>query len=88
MVMVIAARHERLVARDPLADLEPTHQLHVGQQLQCPVDRRQADAMPPASKVCLDLGGCQRAWLLREQVDDGQPGLSLAKPRRAQLAYS
>ena len=85
VMVMIASGHERLVPGDSLADLQSPHELHVGQQLERPVDAREPHAVALPPQAGLDLRGGERARLLRQQVDNRQPRLTLPEPRRLQL---
>ena len=85
VMVMIASGHERLVPGDSLADLQSPHELHVGQQLERPVDAREPHAVALPPQAGLDLRRGERARLLRQQVDNRQPRLTLPEPRRLQL---
>jgi hypothetical protein len=65
VVVVVAARVGRLVAGDAV-DVDPVHQLELGQHVECAVDACQADRLA-AAELVVDLLGAEAAILLREQ---------------------
>lgn len=88
MVMVVlAARQGRLEAGRAVADVESLEQAHPLEQLEGPVDRRDADlaAIPP--QLVGDLAGAEHARLARDRLEHG--GARRARPvtRLAQAGF-
>jgi len=78
VVVVLAGRVDRLVARRALAELEALHEPVVDERVQNPVDARAPDRALAGSQRVLDLLGRARARLPREDVDDRVAGGSSA----------
>jgi hypothetical protein len=94
MVVVLAAGECPLEPREVTPDAHPLNQPMLDQQLEDAVDRGTTDPGSLGSELVLDLDGTQRAWLLRQQVDDpfpssatpqpgmGKDGMNMLGPRR------
>jgi zinc transport system substrate-binding protein len=72
MVMVLAARELRLVARG-VCELEPLHELEAGKLVESPVDARETDLAVLGAQGLEDLVRAQAALLSREKRDHEQP---------------
>jgi hypothetical protein len=66
MVVVVA---NRLVARDPVADVEPLQEAALGERVQDAVDARQAHRGAGGSELVVDLLSAEAAGLLVEELD-------------------
>jgi hypothetical protein len=66
MVVVVA---NRLVARDPVADVEPLQEATLGERVQDAVDARQAHRGAGGPELVVDLLRAEAAGLLVEELD-------------------
>ena len=80
MVVVVAARADRLEARDARAEIDALEQALRGEQLEHAVDARDPDAAAVRAEPVEDLLRGEAAVLLGEQLDHGAPGAAVAKP--------
>ena len=72
-MMVAAVDRSRLEAGDPITRVDALDEPQVGQDLERPVDRRDAHGPPSLTEPVEDLLGAQAAVLPAEQLDDGRP---------------
>ncbi len=80
VMVVLAARQDRLVALAAVAKVDPLHQTHPVQQVERPVDARQAHLGAVGAQALGDLLGREAAALAREQLDHGAAGAAGAVP--------
>ena len=73
MVMVLAAGQGRLVAGRAVADVEPLDESHPLEQLERPVDGRDADRAAAVAELVGDLAGAEDAVLVADQLEHGRP---------------
>src|SRR5581483_4240416 len=78
VVMVLAARLERLVARDAGAEVDALQQALLRQQVEDAVDARDPDRPSLVPELVEDLLCRQAAVLAPEQLDDRPPGDAVA----------
>lgn len=71
VVMVVAARLRRLVARAAGTQVEPVDETEPGQRLERAIHAGDTDARAPPPHFVVDLARGQAALLVREDVDDG-----------------
>lgn len=69
VVVVVAARIERLEARRPLTKVETLRQPELDEQVESAVDARDADRAPALPQAIDDLLNGEAAGLLPEQAD-------------------
>jgi hypothetical protein len=79
MVVVLVVAGKRLVARDPVADVDPLHEPEVGEGVERPVDAGDADRAPCGDDPVVDLLGGPAAVLCLEKVDHRAAGTSSAE---------
>jgi hypothetical protein len=84
VMMVLAAGHDELVARLPLADIQPTHEAELAEQAERPVDRGGADPARALAGEVRELLGAQASTLAVEDLDHGVAGPPAAVARRLQ----
>ena len=71
MVVVVA---NRLVARDPVADVEALQEAALGERVQDAVDAREADRRAGGPELVVDLLRAEAAGLLVEELDHREAG--------------
>jgi hypothetical protein len=74
MVMMVAVRAERLVARDSVPGVDPLHQPEIRKRLECPVDARDPNRPFRRPEPVEDLLRAEATVLAVEQTDDGLAG--------------
>jgi hypothetical protein len=74
VVVVLATWNHRLVSGDSLAELDALHQSEPVEEIQRPVDARDADVAARLVKLTRDLVCRQAAVLAAEERDDGPSG--------------
>src|SRR4051794_34618068 len=55
VVVMLSARQRRLVVGLPVAEIEPRHELEVGQRLECAIHRGAADRVAPGVQLIVDV---------------------------------
>ena len=73
VVVMMAARIQSFVARGGATHVDPLHEDHRRQQLECPVHARDSDRSAPSAKYVEDLLCREAAVLFPEQLDHGAP---------------
>ena len=79
MVLVLAA--ERLEAGDSVTDVDPLHEVEVGERVERPVDARDADGAAQSDDAVVDLLGGAATVLVFEEVDHGASGAAAPQAR-------
>src|ERR671923_59433 len=69
MVVVVAARIDRLVARDAFGHVHPPGEVEAGQQLERPVDARHSHILAPLAEPVRDLPGGHAAAEIGQRLD-------------------
>jgi hypothetical protein len=82
MVVVVA---NRLVARDPVADVEPLQEAALGERVQDAVDAREADRRAGGPELVVDLLRAEAAGLLVEELDHRDAGCPAPVSRLPEL---
>ena len=88
VMVVLAVRVDRLVARDSLGGVDPPREAQLVEQLECPVDAREADVLAPAVQAVGDLLRGDAAAEVGERLDDGGPRAAQAIALPLELALS
>ena len=65
--MMVTAGRRRLVARDPVAGVDPLHEPKLGQGLERPIDGGDPDRAPRPPEPVVDVLGAEAAVLTGEQ---------------------
>lgn len=86
VVMMVAARKCRLVARRLIADVDALDETELGEQIEHPVNTRDSDGPARAACALVDLLGCGAALLPAEQLDHRCARSSATEPRVAEDA--
>ena len=79
--MMVTAGRRPLVARDPVAGVDPLHEPKLGQGLERPIDGGDPDRAPRPPEPVVDVLGAQAAVLAPEQLDDRRARATTAIPR-------
>ena len=88
VVVMLAVRVDRLVARDALGGVDAPRQAQLVEQLERPVDAREADVLAPVVQAVGDLLGGDAAAEVGERLDDGRPWTAQAVALALELALS
>ena len=73
VMVMLAAGQRRLVAGGAVADVEALDEAHRFEQLERPVDGRDADRVAAVAELVGDLAGAEDAVLLTDQGQHGSP---------------
>lgn len=84
MVVMLSIRVRGLEARDTVPEVDPLHEVKVGEAFESPIDARNADASGPSTEPVVDLLRRDTALLACEELDDRAPSASTSPTRRAE----
>jgi hypothetical protein len=87
VVMVFAARHDRLVAGAAFAGLDALHEPELVEEVEGAVHARRPDAAASGAKAIADLLGGEAAVLAVEELDDGAPGTAASMSGPLERSY-
>ncbi len=85
VMVVLPARVSRLVPGHTFAHFETLHELRAREEVECPVDARDADAPVAGPQVVEDLLRSEAAILFREELDDRRTRTARAVPCATKL---
>ena len=88
VVVMLAVRVDRLVARDALGGVDAPRQAQLVEQLERPVDARDADVLAAVVQAVRDLLRGDAAAEVGERLDDGRPRPAQAVALALELALS